>query len=519
MFKGLHAYSSVPSLGRYLHRASPVIWGRRTAPIAPRHQLKNVLQGPRCYSGGEQLSSLPPSPSPSPSPEPTERLNSSQPDSSPPSHGSGLPDFTVNTTILLTHSQKDDPVLLDRHWLRDSCTCDKCVDPDSGQKNFCTLDVPLDLPVGSTRKTEDGGLEVSWENDFLTSGTHVSRYSPAKVASFFKPGHAFAPFTLPFLTLWDRAAMERDRPVIDYNDWMASEQGFLSGLYHLHTHGLLFLRNVPPSEESVITIANKIGHTQETFYGKSWDVRSKPHAENIAYTSSFLGLHQDMLYLRDPPRIQLLHCIENSCEGGESIFTDSYRAGFLMGIGPPALANILKHKWLKYHYKKQGNWYEFSRPILTTSYKVYWSPPFQDSNQRLEFTKNGIKMYRKWLEATAKMRQLLEDEQWVYEYKLQPGECVLFDNLRVLHGRRRFSAESGSRWLKGTYIGIDTYRSKLVTLAPQLVAIQKEGQMSTEEWVNYYQDKYKVWERSIGDVGKLSKSRFSYRNASEGGEV
>jgi len=57
----------------------------------------------------------------------------------------------------------------------------------------------------------------------------------------------------------------------------------------------LFLRNVPDSEKSVEEIAGRIGTLKDTFYGRTWDVKSKPKAKNIAYTQSFLGLHMDLL--------------------------------------------------------------------------------------------------------------------------------------------------------------------------------------------------------------------------------
>jgi gamma-butyrobetaine dioxygenase len=59
--------------------------------------------------------------------------------------------------------------------------------------------------------------------------------------------------------------------------------------------GLIFIDGVPEDEESVAKIAEKIGPLKNTFYGKTWDVRDKPKAENVAYTSHHLGLHMDLL--------------------------------------------------------------------------------------------------------------------------------------------------------------------------------------------------------------------------------
>ncbi|KAI0376637.1 Clavaminate synthase-like protein [Hypomontagnella monticulosa] len=377
-------------------------------------------------------------------------------------------------TIGLRYKDRKGPIFLPRHWLRDACECNICVDPDSGQKNFGTCDVPTNPPIKAINSTTDGGLEIVWERDFLTSGEHVSRYSRKDLDPQYVPGSTRPKRNsrLPRITLWDAAMLERDRLTIDFNDWMAGGEEFLSGLLRLHTHGLLFLRNIPPSEESVVSIANQIGDIQETFYGRTWDVRSKPRAENVAYTSSFLGLHQDLLYMEDPPGIQLLHCLENTCEGGESMFSDGARVANILRYSSQKEYADLRRRHFRYHYTKQGNDREMLRPVIPNEPNiVYWSPPFQASKQVVDEALPVHHEYFSELRSLALFRELLEGKQWMYQYKMQPGECVLFHNLRILHGRRQFDSQSGSRWLKGTYVSRDVFEDKLHTLMPQLMAL------------------------------------------------
>ncbi|KAI1414514.1 Clavaminate synthase-like protein [Hypoxylon sp. FL1857] len=391
---------------------------------------------------------------------------------------------------------EEEHLLLNHHWLRDACECNMCVDPDSGQKNFSSFDVPKYLVIKKISKTKDGGLEVVWENDFLSSGDHVSHYSPEAIK---EPSDRQRKYSLPMRTLWDKATFERDRRTIDYEEWMAGGQGFLSGLHQLRTHGLLFLRNVPSSEESVISIANQIGNLQETFYGRTWDVRSKPNAENVAYTNSFLGLHQDLLYMNDPPRVQILHCLENTCEGGDSMFSDGLRASQIMKQVRHRLY-FLRKRLVRYHYKKNGHYYEKSRPLLDWRDEIiFWSPPFQASRQPPLLDAENRKFYRNWLKVALKLRHLLEDEQWVYQYKMQPGECVLFDNLRVLHGRKKFDAATGSRWLKGAYVADDVLRSKCATLSQQLLELGQGNEAPLSEQAIRFNDEYKLWEPKVDE--------------------
>ncbi|KAI1395388.1 Clavaminate synthase-like protein [Hypoxylon fuscum] len=503
--KSLHVRSSICTLGRGLGRTSTTITEGEFTPFGFQRGIKSYLHHSRQHNtvkpghvlrhkeqlGLSQIASS------------NRRGLASQTEVGVAGY-SDITEGTSNPSVTLVDDEriqlgdaKGKTIVLDRHWLRDACECDICVDPDSGQKKFGTCDVPTKLPIPEISRSEDGGLEVVWGDDFLTSGNHASRYSAPKVASWFD---GVARYPLPTLTLWDKAAFEQDNIKIDFNEWMAGEQGFLSGLHRLRTHGLVFLKNVPQSEESVVSIANQIGNLQETFYGRTWDVRSKPKAENIAYTNSFLSLHQDLMYLRDPPRIQLLHCLENTCEGGESIFSDGIRAGHLIKNGPEKWFSVLSQRYVRYRYEKHGHYYQRSQLVLPKGLNdVFWSPPFQASEQYLHKTKKGSNWYRLWLEAATKFRQLVEEEQWMYQYKMQPGECVIFDNLRVLHGRKEFDNASGSRWLKGTYISNDVFRSKLAMLSKQLLALGEGNERGLDAQAKMLQEKYGIWKESSKD--------------------
>ncbi len=67
--------------------------------------------------------------------------------------------------------------------------------------------------------------------------------------------------------------------------------------------------------------------------------------------------------------------------------------------------------------------------------------------------------------ALKEFSSLVESENNLFEYKLQEGECVIFNNRRVLHGRRQFDTETGMRWLKGAYVDTDVFMSRWRVLA------------------------------------------------------
>ncbi|KAF2281335.1 Clavaminate synthase-like protein [Westerdykella ornata] len=372
--------------------------------------------------------------------------------------------------------------VFDTVFLRDSCACPRCVDPHSRQKLFQTSDIPANLEA-SCRTVEDADkgvmVEVEWHNDVPGYGPeHRTRHSidwlrralntEVELRSGVRHDER---------VLWDRQRITKDNKWVDYNEYMSQDEALFSALLHLHRYGLLFLRNVPESEESVVQIASRIGNLKDTLYGRTWDVKSKPHAENIAYTQQFLGLHMDLLYTSNPPHLQLLHSLRARAPRGESFFSDSFHAAHQLHARSPFHFRTLCTFPVTYHYHHPPNHhYHFTRPTIELHpYPKYsepsnlairnvnWSPPFQAPFEARIGGENHAAL-RNYLAAARAFEKLLSAEENLYEYRLEEGECVVFDNRRVLHARRAFDAAKGERWLKGAYVDDDVFFSRLRVL-------------------------------------------------------
>ncbi len=115
----------------------------------------------------------------------------------------------------------------------------------------------------------------------------------------------------------------------------------------------------------------------------------------------------------------------------------------------------------------------------TRQIECAWSPPFQSVQNLppLDDHESGEKVattpYYKWLAAAKTFSGIVSDPANMFETKLQPGQCVLFDNRRILHGRRQFNTGSGRRWLKGTYVAKQTFLSKLQQMPPDTEGLSK----------------------------------------------
>lgn len=352
-------------------------------------------------------------------------------------------------------------------WFRDSCPCAHCVSESSGQKNFATCDVDPTPKLESSKVLADGSLELVWARDFMGGKSHTSTFTPSFLESMIKQHAGLPDIFPPQRYLWDRPAFEKNMEArtISYEAWMAGGESFAKGLLDLCQWGLIIVKGVPESRDAVKDVANKIGHLQSTFYGETWDVISKPNAENVAYTNEFLCLHQDLMYYDDIPYVQLLHCMKNDCEGGDSLFSDGLRAAVELKHHKPNDYSFLTKKPIFFQYSKNGHSYRRRRRVINDSYdsspdlpsSIHWSPPFQGPFPLKHMTKSLVQYSR----AAKTFKENVEASDNMLKCRLQPGDCVLFDNSRVLHGRTKFDTSSGLRHLHGAYLQRQTVLSAL----------------------------------------------------------
>lgn len=351
---------------------------------------------------------------------------------------------------------------------------------------------------GSYRLVEDEerglSIELQWKNDVKGYGTdHRTRHSVDWLRrAIYQEVELRGGTRHDDRVLWDKQKITRDNKWLDYNDYMGQDEVLYDALKHLHKYGLLFIKNVPESEESVVKLSERIGNLKDTFYGRTWDVRSKAKAENIAYTPQFLGLHMDLLYTTNPPHLQLLHSLRARTPGGESFFSDAFNAVRQLQRFSERHFRTLCTFPVTYEYHHPTYHYHFTRPVIElfphTKYceptnlairRVNWSPPFQGPFEA-RIGSNNQTSFRSFIAASHAYEKLLSSEENLYEYRLNEGECVIFDNRRVLHARRAFDATKGERWLKGAYVDDDVFFSKLRVLQEKY-----EGSWNAEGTVRY----------------------------------
>lgn len=388
----------------------------------------------------------------------------------------------------LFHSEDPSSCVVDPIQLRLRCNCEQCVDPSDGQKNYSLAYIPETIAVQSYEVKENGDYLIRWKNDVPGfSDDHISTYTNAQITL---SNLAERSLLQRHQRLWDRSSFRIHEHTIDYNDYMQQDSALAEALHHLWEKGLVFISNVPSEESSVQTLAERIALLRNTFYKPTWDVRSKPNAENVAYTSRYLGFHMDLLYMKEPPGLQFLHCIENTCEGGESAFADTFQALARLEARNERLAEDLTRLKVPYGYRNGPHTYQDTKFVVSVRHdvndrrskadaqpgskriqsgttaqatRVYWSPPFVKQDEIWATNSRPLREEQPALKAFA---DVLEEEDLRVETKLPAGTCAIFDNLRVVHARKAFDTNSGHRWLRGAYLDSQDFMSKAQSMIP-----------------------------------------------------
>lgn len=179
------------------------------------------------------------------------------------------------------------------YYLRDCCRCPKCVDPSTSQKLFSTASIPEHLGVQEA-KAENGGLRIKWRHD-IEDG-HESFFSREWLRDAVKAETRNRDRwnNIP-KKLWNKEIMERDVEFFGYEDYMKNDEVLYKVLLKLEQYGLVFLKDVPEDEQSVATIAERIGNLKRTFYGDTWNVKSVANSKNIAYVANFISDKREMV--------------------------------------------------------------------------------------------------------------------------------------------------------------------------------------------------------------------------------
>jgi gamma-butyrobetaine hydroxylase len=221
-------------------------------------------------------------------------------------------------------------------------------------------------------------------------------------------------------------------------------------------------------------VAELFGYVRETNYGHWFEVRAEVNPNNLAYTNLGLQAHTDNPY-RDPvPTMQILACLENSVEGGESMVVDGFRLAQRLHDESPRGFDLLSRYPARFEYAgSAGVRLRAKKPFIELGPDGELIAVRFNNRSAAPIVDVPYADMADFYAAYRRLAELIEDPAMEVTFKLQPGELFIVDNTRVMHARKAFSG-SGKRWLQGCYPDKDG-------LLSTLAAIEDEAMLEAAE--------------------------------------
>ena len=223
------------------------------------------------------------------------------------------------------------------------------------------------------------------------------------------------------------------------------------------------LTGVPREPGRVERVAGLFGPVRETNYGRHFDVRSEPAPINLAYTGQGLSVHTDNPY-RDPaPTLQLLHCLRNETAGGETLLVDGFAAAERLRAEAPHDFTLLARWRVPFRFDSADAALRARAHVIETDDRERLRAVHYNSRSVAAFDLPPD-VLPAFYRAYRRFARLLAEETACVRLRLAPGDLLLLDNRRVLHGRTAFES-GGERWLQGCYADVDALESRLAVLS------------------------------------------------------
>lgn len=349
----------------------------------------------------------------------------------------------------------DDGVLSDYLWiwLRDHAVGADSMHPITFQRQLYTAGLAADLTAESVR-ADRGDLVIEWSVgdsscvplDLLVRCREPERSDGRAIDS--RPRER---------RLWSAATLDDDQVRVDHREIMSSEAGLLAWLERVHRFGFAIATDTPSDPAATEALLRRVGYVRQTIFGGMWQFSDNLDKADTAYTTLGLRPHTDGTYSHDAPGLQLLQCLRFDGEGGESVMVDGFETARRLAAEHPQHFATLSTTMVPGQYIGDGSHLMARRPVFRHDDQGQLVQVSFNNADRAPFILPATEMAA-FYGALRAFETLVNDPAMQWCRRLQTGEAMLFDNWRLLHGRRAYT---GQREMAGGYVNREDYESRL----------------------------------------------------------
>jgi gamma-butyrobetaine dioxygenase len=344
-------------------------------------------------------------------------------------------------------------------WLRDNAWDPETRAPGNGQRLIALRDISPDIRIEAA-EIAGTALNVTFAPEGQTIAYDLGWL---EAHAYDRPALAETGWTAPGIETWDARLMAHV-PVAEFGAVSGNVDAKRDWLAKVVRYGFGKLTGGPTEPGALFKIVGLFGYVRETNYGRHFEVRTEVNPTNLAYTGLGLQAHTDNPY-RDPvPTVQVLYCLESSAAGGENMVVDGFAAAMRLREENPDWFDVLTKYCARFEYAGEaGVRLRSRRPMIELSPDGELIAVRFNNRSAAAITDVPFDDMATYYAAYRRLGEIIDDPAMEVTFRLNPGECFIVDNTRVLHARKGYSG-AGTRWLQGCYADKDGLMSTLAAL-------------------------------------------------------
>ncbi|AOY84269.1 TauD/TfdA family dioxygenase [Moorena producens JHB] len=353
----------------------------------------------------------------------------------------------------------------DLNWLQMSTRSSKKFSADSYEYTDC--------PIYNTfQEVAVDKVQLSNNKILIDLGSGIEEID----ASWLRAQDATVSYSLPAFE--DKVQWSNSFSILEhsYDEAIESNQW----ISDLDKFGIVTIKGVSPDdlEEKLDKITKKVGVLRRRFHPTDINV-IEPKPNNIsldkAYTGGTLEYHTDAPYYDLPPKIAFLACKKLEGEPPINYFCDGFKAASELKETHKEAYNILStylvnlaRRRLRSHQEDSSiehSLYSWDTQTLT---KIIVTNGFGEpeiirihsrSFSGFPSDYSGIQI-KKFIEAYGGFLDLIKQDRFNVQMKLEPGNIVIIDNHRLVHARSKIQGNT-ARMIYSCYIDEYIWNSRL----------------------------------------------------------
>ncbi len=311
-------------------------------------------------------------------------------------------------------------------WLRDNARDEASFDSRSNQRRVFTASLDPDIRPDEISAAPGGeAVNIQWPD---------SEAPTAYEADFLYDFRQSKATTTPAYKTWDGSITPERFELAELGaTGQAASEEYVAFLAAMQRDGFALVEDCPTTEESVEQLAAAVGYVRNSIFGGVWSFEADAAMDDSAYSNESLRPHTDGTYTLDPPGVQILLCMAKNGTGGESILVDGFRVAEQVRSEQPDVFKHLSDLTITGSYVGDGEHLSAHHPVFRSDgdtlvqvcFNNYDRAPMKLPEDKMRLLYEGIRV----------VDNLFNAEAMQWRYTLQPGEAIVFDNWRLLHGR------------------------------------------------------------------------------------